>query len=159
MNTKSPLLLFLIFTIAFKFSVAQKISSFAGRSKEELFSLSINTPALEEKEKLRKYLSDNFLILWKANLRKSWLLNMEGFNTKAKELYLQVINNYPNAKLAIGNLVVGEYYSNENFEQGVGYFEKQLSNDPSYRILVNSKFIFLIKDNGRNLKMAEDKLS
>ena len=130
---------------------AQDAKSFAGKSKEELFAWSIETPALEEKIKLRGYLAANFPNTSEGETCKEWLDDQDGFTQKAGGRYLTVIREYPGSWLAITNSYF--YYTKENVDLGIANFEKMLSVDPLTITNLTSRKIFnlLVDDALRNL--------
>ena len=130
MKFNSKIILFCHFLFSFYFSSAQKISSFEGKTKEELFSWSIETDVIEEKQKLRNYLAEKFPNTVEGETSYAWILGAEGYNDKSNEMYLEVIKKYPKPWLAIINT---DYLANKDkTDDVVSNYEKLLSNEPSF---------------------------
>jgi outer membrane protein OmpA-like peptidoglycan-associated protein len=122
-------LLVIYFFTSIHFLNAQKISSFEGKSKEELFNWSIDTNVKEEKQKLRNYLAQKFPNTMEGETSKAWLAIAEGYDENGTQMYLEIIKKYPKPWLAIYNTSSA---TKDNIDEVVANFEKILTEEPEY---------------------------
>lgn len=149
------ILLLICFLTSIHFLNAQKISSFEGKSKEELYNWSIETNVTEEKQKLRSYLAEKFPNTMEGETAKAWITTKEGYDEKGTQMYLEVIKKYPKPWLAIINSL--DAATKDNIDEIVANYEKMLTVEPSYSNYLGARNLyFTLKTIDK--KAAEDKL-